>query len=130
VKFPTIVLLVSVMTIDLAGQASQVYSKSELKRMLSTAQTSDDFNRLAVYFDQRSEEFQLKAGQEENELNRLLALPYHARSYPTQVERTRDLITRYKTQASTSADRAKTYHERAKVLAGTSPSSVSPPPVK
>ena len=126
-KFPTLALLVSVMTIHLAGQASQVYSKSELKRMLSTAHTSDDFDRLAVYFDQRSEEFQLKAGQEENELNRLLALPYHARSYPNQVEQTRDLITRYKAQAKTSADQAKGYRERAKALAGTSPSSVSLP---
>jgi hypothetical protein len=94
--------------------------------MISTAQTPDDFERLAVYFDNRSEEFKLKAQQQENELSRLLALPYHARSYPTQVEQTRDQIAKYKTQSSTSADQAKGYRERAKVLAGTSPSSVAP----
>lgn len=113
-KFRTVVLLMSIVLINLVGRGSQEPSKSEVKRMVSSAHTPDDFERLAAYFDQRSEEFQQKAQQQEKELERLLALPYHARNYPTQVAYTRDLIARYKTQASASAEQARGYREHAR----------------
>jgi arginine utilization protein RocB len=98
-----------VVGITVVGDSSQLPNKSEIKHIISTAHTSDDFRRLAEYFDQRSAEFERKAQQQEKELARLLALPFHARSYPTQVATTRDLISRYKTQASTNAEQAKEY---------------------
>lgn len=112
-KFRTVLLLTSIAVTTLAGHASPVPSKSEVKRMVSSAHSPDDFERLAVYFDQRSEGFQEKALQQEIELHRLLALPYHARSYPTQVASTRDQIARYKAQATASAETAKEYREHA-----------------
>ena len=115
-KSRTAVLLMSIALITLAGRASHGPSKSEVKRMVSSAHSADDFTRLAVYFDQRSEEFQEKAQRQEKELQRLLALPYHARSYPTQVACTRDLIVHYRTQAHTCAEQANGYREHAREL--------------
>lgn len=126
-KFRTIVFSLMIGGISVVGNASQLPNKSEVKHMISTAHTPDDFQRLADYYDQRSAEFERKAEQQEKELDRLLALPFHARSYPTQVETTRNLISNYKTQASTSAGQAREYRGRAKTLAGAAPSGAVAP---
>jgi hypothetical protein len=107
--------------------ASQSPNKSELKHMISTAHTPNDFQQLADYCDQRSAEFESKAQEQQKELDRLLALPFHARSYPTQVATTRDLISKYKTQASSSAEQAREYRERAETLSGATPSRTASP---
>jgi hypothetical protein len=127
VKFRTIIFSLAIGGISVVGNASQLPNKSEVKHMISTAHTPDDFQRLADYYDQRSAEFERKAGQQEKELDRLLALPFHARSYPTQVETTRNLISNYKTQASTSAGQAREYRRHAKTLAGEAPSGAVAP---
>ena len=86
------------------------YSRSEIKEMIQDAKSSEDFERLADYFDYQSLEFDRKADDQVKELERLLALPFRARSYPTQVETTRELIKKYRAKADECADRASGYH--------------------
>ena len=85
------------------------HSASEIRKMIHDAKTPDDFSRLADYFDFRSMEFEQKAKVQLNELQRLLALPFHARSYPIQVDNTRELIRRYRAQAQECSARATAY---------------------
>lgn len=91
------------------------YSRSEIKKMIQDAKTSDDFERLADYFDYQSLEFEQKAYQQVIELERLLALRFHARTYPTQVENTRGLIKKYRTKANECSARANAYRSHTTV---------------
>ena len=88
------------------------YSRSEIKAMISDAKTSEDFRQLAYYFDYQSLEFDRKADDQAKELQRLLALPFHARSYPTQVENTRELIKTYRIKAKECSARSNAYREQ------------------
>jgi hypothetical protein len=92
-----------------APDQPQKYSRSEIKKMTQDAKTAEDFQRLADYFDYQSLTFGQKADQQEVELERLLALPFHARSYPTQIENTRELIKKYRLKADECSDRANSY---------------------
>lgn len=88
------------------------YRNSEVAKMINDAMTPDDFLRLADYFDFRAMEFKQKSNEQLKELQRLLALPFHSRAYPTQVDINRELIKRYKAQADTFSARATTYCAR------------------
>jgi len=85
------------------------YSRSEIKRMIHDAKTAEDFGRLADYFDYRSLEFQQKADGQVKELERLLALRFHARTYATQLDYTRELIKEYRSKAVECTARATAY---------------------
>ena len=85
------------------------YSRSEIKKMMQDAKTSEDFERLADYFDYQSLEFEQKANEQVIELERLLALRYHAKSYPIQVDYTRELIKEYEIKADKCSARAIAY---------------------
>jgi hypothetical protein len=89
------------------------YSRSEIKWMIQDAKTPEDFERLADYFDFQSLEFEQKAREEVTELARLLALPYHIRSYPIQLDSTRMLIREYRTKAVECSTRANAYRANA-----------------
>jgi hypothetical protein len=98
----------------LSENSSPRYTRSEIKRMTRVAQTEDDFDRLAAYFDQRAMVYETKSQTEEQELNRLLALPFHARSYATQVESTRIRMDHFKALSHTCSEQAAMYRERVK----------------
>jgi hypothetical protein len=102
------------------------YRRSEIKRMIRDAKTSADFEHLANYFDYRAMEFEQKSQEELKELERLRALPYHAKSYPTQIDSTRQLLAHYKDQALKCSARAATYRKRAKMSSDTKESTVAP----
>lgn len=85
------------------------YSRSEIKKKIRDAKTAEDFSRLADYFDYQSLEYQQKAEEEVKELERLLALRYHARTYSTQLDYTRDLIKKYRIKADECSARATAY---------------------
>jgi hypothetical protein len=91
------------------------YSQAEIKEMIHDAKSPEDFRRLANYFDYQALEFQQKTEEQVKELERLLALPYHARSYPSQVETTRDLITQYRTKMHECAAQADAYRQQTTV---------------
>lgn len=91
------------------------YSRSEIRKMIHNAKTPDDFRRLADYFDFRAMDREQNAEKELKELQRLLALSYHARNYGTQVDNTRQLIRHYKAQARECSARATAYRARSNV---------------
>lgn len=88
------------------------YSRSEVRNMIHAAKTPDDIGRLADYFDFRAMEFEQKSEQQLKELQRLVALPYRARSYATQVDITRELIKRYGVQSQECSARVAIYRAR------------------
>jgi acetyl-CoA acetyltransferase len=124
VKTLATVLLITAVTLSAQGQStisvehllsensSPRYTRSEIERMTRVAQTADDFQRLADYFDQKALVYDTKSQTEEQELNRLLALPFHARSYATQVESTRIRMDHFKALSHTYSEQAATYRER------------------
>ena len=85
------------------------YSRSEIKSMIRDAKTAEDFERLGNYFDYQSLVYKQKAEEQVNELARLLALRYHAKSYPIQVDSTRELIKEYRIKSDECAARANAY---------------------
>ena len=85
------------------------YSRSEIKSMIRDARTAEDFERLGNYFDYQSLVYKQKAEEQVNELARLLALRYHAKSYPIQVDYTRELLKEYRIKADECSARANAY---------------------
>ena len=105
---------ISMMFLDAHSPDQPVrYSHSEIKKMIHDAKSPEDFSRLADYFDYQTLEYQQKTQQQVAELERLLALPHHARSYPSQVEVTRDLIKQYRDKAHDCSAQAEAYREQA-----------------
>ena len=90
------------------------YTRSEIKMMIRDAKIAEDFERLGNYFDYQSLVFKQKADEQVNELERLLALRYHAKSYPIQVDYTRELIKEYRIKADECAARANAYRANLK----------------
>lgn len=88
------------------------YSRSELKTLIRNATTTEDFELLADYFDFKALEFRAKSKDQEKELQRLIALPYHSRSYPAQFDSARALLRSYIEQAQKCSARAAAYRQR------------------
>jgi hypothetical protein len=95
------------------------YSRSEIKKMIRDARTAEDFERLGNHFDYQSLLFEQKADEQLNELGRLLALRYHAKSYPSQVDYTRELLKEYRTKADECSARASAYRAHAAITGQT-----------
>jgi hypothetical protein len=104
---------ISRMFLDAHSPDQPKYSRSDIKRMTHDAKTSEDFERLADYFDYRAMEFEQKTHEDLKELQRLLDLPYRAKSYPTQVDHVRELIRSDKAQEKDCSARANAYREQA-----------------
>ena len=118
--------MVSISTLQQESEVANAYTRADVKRLVQTAQTAVEFERLAVYFDRQAEENAAKYEAEQKELDRLLALRYHARSYPTQVESTRNRIDHFKTLSHRCSEQAALYRARAKAADTTAP--VTSPP--
>ena len=102
------------------------YSRTEVNNLIRNARTSEDYTRLADYFDYQSLEFQQKAQEQLKELERLAALPYHARSYPAQFANTQELMRRDRTQSHDCSARANAYREHATAIDETERSNLLP----
>ena len=139
-KTPALLLLTCVIPISALGQASNLvsistlqyesevatgYARTDIKHLMKTAQTADEFERLAAYFDRQAEENAAKYEAEQKELDRLLALRYHARSYPSQVESTRNRVDHFKALSHKCSAQAALYRAQAKTADTTMP--VTPP---
>jgi hypothetical protein len=124
VKSAFVLLLISIISARSFGQASNMisisalqhesevasaYDREDIKRLMRTAQTPDEFTRISLYFDRQAEMYAAKSEEEQKELDRLLALPYHARSYPAQVENTRNRIDHFKALSRKSTEQANLY---------------------
>jgi len=108
--------MIIVSSISVSGLSQNVpashpkYDRSELKQMVRTAHTSEDFERLATYFDDREQEFRKKAEDEKRELDRRLAMPYASPKYPTPADSARGLLQYYQLKADEFEQRATAYH--------------------
>jgi hypothetical protein len=56
------------MFLDANASDKPTYSRSEVKKMIRDAKTSEDFGRLADYFDYRAMEFEQKSREQAKEL--------------------------------------------------------------
>jgi len=87
------------------------YGRAEIKHMIRDAKTSEDFERLADYFDYQALDYKRKAQEELKELERLAAVRFHPRTYATQFAATLERIQQYKAKANDSSDRSHSYRE-------------------
>lgn len=87
------------------------YSRAEIKHMVRDAKTSEDFERLADYFDYQALDYKRKAQEELKELERLAIVRFRPRTYATQFDTTRERIQRYSAKAHECSDRAHGYRE-------------------
>ena len=118
--------LISISTLQHESEVAAGYSRTDVKRLMKSAQTADEFEHLAVYFDRQAEEYAAKYDAEQKELDRLLALRYHARSYPAQVEGTRNRIDHFKALSQKCSEQAALYRARARAT-DTTAGVTSPP---
>jgi len=95
------------------------YSRAEIKHKIRDAKTSEDFERLADYFDYQALDYQRKAQEELKELERLAAVRFHPRTYQTQCTTTLDLIQQYRAKARECSDRARGYRTLTSASGGT-----------
>lgn len=106
------------------SEVASAYGRADVKRLMTSAQTAVEFGQLAAYFDRQAEMYAARYEVEELELDRLLALPYHARSYPAQVESTRTRVDHFKGSLTNAPNRRhsigrgrKTMVQQARLLA-------------
>jgi hypothetical protein len=95
------------------------YSRAEIKHKILDAKTSEDFERLADYFDYQALDYQRKAQEELKEFERLAAVRFHPRTYQTQCATTLELIQQYKAKAHECSDRANGYRALTAASGGT-----------
>jgi hypothetical protein len=138
VKVLATALLSAAIPLSLAGQSTislksllsenalPRYTRSQIRQMIRGAHTADDFERLADYFDREAMEYEAKSQSEEQELVRLLVLPFHARSYAAQVESTRNRVDRFKALSRQCWEQAAMYRDRAKTAERANPVTTSP----
>lgn len=140
-KTPSVLLLACAIPICALGQASNMisistlqqesaiataYTRTDIKHLVKTAQTTDEFEHLAGYFDRQAEDYAAKYEAEQKELDRLLALRYHARSYATQVESTRNRLDHFKALSHKCSEQAALYRVRAKAADAPGPDTSTP----
>jgi hypothetical protein len=89
------------------------YTPAEVQKMMHNATSSADYTKVADYFDYRAMEYEQKTQDQIKELQRLLALPYHSRTYQSQVDYTRDHIKLYRAKAEKFSTQADAYRDRA-----------------
>lgn len=118
--------MISISTLQQESAVATAFTHADVKRLVKTAQTADNFERLADYFDRQAEDYAAKYEAEQKELDRLLALRYHARSYPAQVEGTRNRIDHFKALSHKCSEQAALYRARAKAADTPSPGTSSP----
>jgi len=85
------------------------FNKAELKRMMRTAHTSEEYEQLAGYFEHRATDFETKAAQKQRELDDLLAYRYHPKTYAIQVDTARNWMDYFRKEINTCSERAKEY---------------------
>lgn len=106
--------MISISALRQESEVASAYSGADVKRLMRSAETGVEFGQLAAYIDRQAEMYAAKYEAEEKELYRLLALPYHARSYPVQVESTRNRIDHFKSLSHKCSEQAAMFRARAK----------------
>lgn len=123
-KFLAMVLvtasLASILARSQSGLAENpTHSHSELKYLIRTAHSPEQFNALADYFDGKQKEYMQKSADEKTELNRRLAATNLSPKYPTPVDTARRLLGYYEAKAEEYGHRADAYRLEARRANGT-----------
>lgn len=141
-RSPFVFLVMCVISVCALGQASNMisisalrqesdvasaYSRADMKRLMRTAQTPEEFGQIALYFDWQAEMYAAEYESEEKELYRLLALPFHARSYPARVGSTRNRIGHFKALSHKCSEQADLYRARANADGTKGTAAILPP---
>jgi len=87
--------------------------QSDVKRLLKSAQTREEYAQLAAYFEDRSKDFEQKAREEDQELNRLNQATFRAKNFPILVDRARNSGDYDRAQSKKCAEEALTYRQKA-----------------
>lgn len=91
-------------------------TRADVKRLLKSAKTPDDFARLASYYDQLARAFDQKAAEEDAELKRLSELTFRAKNYPILVDRARMSGDYDRAEVKKCSDTASAFRLRATAL--------------
>jgi hypothetical protein len=118
--------MISLSSLRQESEVAAAYSRSDIHRLMKTAHTPEDFGHLADYFERQAEIYAAKYDSEQTELDRLLALRYHARSYPAQLEGTRNRMEHFKALSRKCSEEAAAYRLRMKAQEGTGPQAGPP----
>lgn len=106
--------MISISSLRQESDVASTYRRGDIEHLKKTAHTAEDFGPLADYSEHQAEVYAAKCDSEEKELDRLLALRYHARSYPAQLENTRNRIEHFKALSHKYSEQAALYREREK----------------
>jgi hypothetical protein len=116
VKIGAIVIIASLLPFSAPCQSVSSshanYRRSEVKQMIRTAHTSEEFDKLASFFEGKEKEFRGKAEEEKKELDRRLEVSYAGSKYPTPVDSARELLQYYKIKANEFGLRANSYRSK------------------
>ena len=118
--------MISISSLRQESEVASTYSRADIKHLKNTARTAEDFDHLAAYFEHQAEMYAAKSDSEEKELDGLLALRYHARSYPAQLENTRNRIEHFKALSDKYSEQAALFHARAKAEGATGDTALPP----
>ena len=105
--------MISISTLRQESGVASAFSPADMKHLMKTAHTKQEFGEIAAYLDGQAMMYASRYEAEEKELYRLLALPYHARSYPAQVEGTRNRMDKFKALSRKCSEQAALYRARA-----------------
>jgi hypothetical protein len=95
------------------------YSRAEIAHMIRDAKTSDDFERLADYFDFQALDFQRKAQDDLKGLEQLAASRFRPKTYPAQFANALQQMQQDKAKAQECSDRAYGYRTLKAAAGGT-----------
>jgi hypothetical protein len=101
--------IISISALRQESDVASRYSSADMKHLIKTAHTREEFGEVAAYFDRQAEIDAARYETEKRDLYRLLALRYHARSYSAQVENTRNRMDHFKALSRKCYGQAKLY---------------------
>src|SRR5579863_9219519 len=105
--------MISISALRQESVVASAYTPVEMKHLIKTAHTEKDFGEIAAYFDAQAEMYAARYETEAKEFYRLVALPYHARSFAAQVENTRNRMDKFKALARKYSQQAALYRAQA-----------------
>lgn len=93
------------------SQPAKHYSRHDLKILIRTAHTPEQYRALSIYFHQQAEHFRLLAKGQEQEMRYALEHPGGPK-YPTAYDDARHLSLYYENRANEASQKANNYEQK------------------
>jgi hypothetical protein len=87
--------------------------QTDVKRLLKSAQTREEYAQLAAYFEDRAKDFEQKAREEDKELDRLNQATFRAKNFPILVDRARNSGDYDRAESKKCAEEALAFRQKA-----------------